>query len=141
MKKWLIGLVPLILISFYLLNNKRHTITIGKYPLTVQLISDIPGFVEIYQNQDTLILKGQTISNDSSGFLYIDGTLSEIQTDSFKLSGIIDVKSIEQCCGRVTKKGNWTFRRTENRDFYRLKERDELCPCDKCCYYIDIHLK
>lgn len=138
------GIVLVGLIAYYFINGlfakqKPFLIKTGQYQLTVQFISDTPGLVNIIQKNDTLFLTGKTISNDSSGYLYLDGYLQDIVLDSFSFIGKVNMFASEKCCGKLEKEGVWTFRRMENRTFFRLKERDNLCSCDTCCIYLDIH--
>jgi hypothetical protein len=112
---------------------------VGQYPLTVQFISDTPGYVKVFTLNDTLRLEGQTISNDSSGFLFLKGYIENIVKDSFTYVGPIKIY-YKGCCGEVSKKGKWTFRKIGGRGFYRLKEREAICDPYICHYYIDIHL-
>ena len=108
--------------------------------MTVQFISDTPGIVNIITSNDSLLLEGSSISLDSSGYIQMNGHIEENVPDSFKFVGSINMFAFKNCCGLINKTGAWTFRRMENRTFFRLKERDSLCSCEKCCIYLDIHL-
>ena len=137
-------LVIIALIAYYFINGlvakqKPFLIKTGQFPLTVQFISDTPGVVNIVQKNDTLFLTGKTISNDSSGYLYLSGYLQNVVLDSFSFVGKVNMFASEKCCGKIEKEGVWTFRRMENKTFFRIKERDSLCSCDTCCIYLDIH--
>ena len=147
MNKKTIGLAVIVasLLIYFLIKNRfpstePYIIKEGNFPLTVQFISDTPGMANITKKHDTLFLSGKTISNDSTGYLYLDGYIETNLPDSFTLNGSIKMFAFERCCGLIEKKGKWTFRRMENRTFFRLKERDSLCGCDTCCIYLDIHL-
>jgi hypothetical protein len=135
----LVGLIAYYFINGLVAKQKPFLIKPGQYPLTVQFISDTPGVVDIVQKNDTLFLSGKTISNDSSGYLYLDGYLQDVVLDSFSFIGKINMFASEKCCGKIEREGVWTFRRMDNRTFFRLKERDSLCSCDTCCIYMDIH--
>jgi hypothetical protein len=111
----------------------------GNYPLSVQFISDTAGYVNVFEKNDSTFIKGQTVSKDSSGFLFLDGHLENITKDSFFYIGAIKMFS-PGCCGVIKKPGKWTFRRFGNRNYFRLKEREKLCDPYTCYYYIDIHL-
>jgi hypothetical protein len=116
-----------------------ESIIAGKYPLTVQFISDSNGYVNVFKKNDSTFIKGQTVSKDSSGFLFLNGYLENITKDSFVYVGAIKMFS-PGCCGLIKKPGKWTFRRSANRKFFRLKEREALCDPYTCYYYIDIHV-
>jgi hypothetical protein len=136
-----VSLLLYFLIKIIFPSTEPYIIKEGNFPLTVQFISDTPGMANITKKNDTLFLSGKTISNDSIGYLYLDGYIETNLPDSFTLNGSIKMYAFERCCELIEKKGKWTFRRMENRNFFRLKERDSLCGCDTCCIYMDIHLK
>jgi hypothetical protein len=136
----LVGLIAYYFINGLVAKQKPFLIKTGRFPLTVQFISDTPGVVDIIEKNDTLFLSGKTISADSSGYLYLSGYLQNVVLDSFNFVGKVNMFAFEKCCGKIEKEGMWTFRRMEDRTFFRLKERDNLCSCDTCCIYIDIHI-
>lgn len=130
-------LIFVILLSACIKNQNPEQQIIGNHKLNVQFISDVPGHITVIKNNDSLFMNGETWSNDSSASLGINGYLSNIYNDSFTFTGNIKITSMG-CCGNIDKNNIWTFRKMEGRDFYRLKERDSLCACDTCCYYLDI---
>ena len=132
-------LVFAIIATTKIINRPSSIIAPGKYPLTVQFISDTPGYVNIFTKNDSTFIAGQTISNDSSGYLYLSGHLEEIVADLFVYVGAIKMFS-PGCCGVIKKPGKWTFRKIGNRRFFRLKEKEALCSLDTCYYYIDIRI-
>jgi len=136
----LIGVSLWVIIKYYQNKQEPTLIKAGEYPLTVQFISDVPGSVKITNKNDTLFLKGKTISNDSSGFLYLDGYVKNAVLDSFEYVGNINMFATKDYCDTINKTGVWTFRRTENRKFFRLKERETLCDERVTHFYIDIHI-
>ena len=135
-----IGVTSWVIIKYYQHKQEPTLIKAGEYPLTVQFISDVPGSVMITKKNDTLFLKGKTISNDSSGFLYLDGYVKNIVLDSFEYVGNIHMFATQDYCDTINKTGVWTFRRTENRKFFRLKERETLCDERVTHFYIDLHI-
>jgi hypothetical protein len=120
--------------------SKPFLLSTGEYPLTVQFISDYPGVVNIIEKNDTLFLSGNTINNKRARYLYLDGYIQNVLLDSFTFVGRVNMYAGENCCDKIVKEGRWTFRRMENRTFFRLKERDDLCSCYTCCIYMDIHI-
>lgn len=136
----LVGLIAYYLINGLVAKQKPFIIKTGQYPLTVQFITDTPGVVNIVQKNDTLFLTGKTISNDSSGYLYLNGYLQNVVLDSFEYVGNINMFATKDYCDTINKTGVWTFRRTENRKFFRLKERETLCDERLTHFYIDIHI-
>jgi hypothetical protein len=138
-KKWLfILLLPFIFSWTHIPNNN---IKEGKYRFTCQFVNDKSGSVSVYSQNDTLFLNASTIAIDTASFVVMKGHIEKIEKDSFVFVGKIRTYAGDACCGYIVKNGAWTFRRMLNRNFYRLKERDSLCDCYTCCFYIDIHLK
>ena len=138
-----LGLILLILVGFYIyktFQSKPFLIKGGSYPMTVQFISDTLGIVHITTNNDSLLINGSSYNSDSSRFIQLSGYIENNVNDSFIFVGKIYMYISEGCCGLINKTGSWTFRRMENRTFFRLKERDDLCDCYTCCIYLDIHL-
>lgn len=138
------GVILLALGVFYVYQTTQATpflIKEGTYPMTVQFISDTPGYVTIISRNDSLFLEGSSISSDNTGYIQMKGHIEENVPDSFQFVGTINMFAFQDCCGLINKTGTWTFRRMENRTFFRLKERDSLCSCEICCIYLDIHLK
>ena len=135
-----IGVTSWVIIKYYQNKQEPKLIKAGEYPLTVQFISVVPGSVKITNKNDTLFLKGKTISNDSSGFLYLDGYVKNVVLDSFEYVGNINMFATKDYCDTINKTGVWTFRRTENRKFLRLKERETLCDERVTHFYVDIHI-
>lgn len=136
--------VFLFLISFLILKiikPRPYIIGPGFYPLTVQFISDTPGIVNIIKKNDSLYIQGSSFSFDSSGYINLMGHIENNVNDSFTFVGRINMFAFQDCCGLIDKTGSWTFRRMENRSFFRLKERNNFCSCDSCVIYLDIHLK
>jgi hypothetical protein len=123
-----------------LYTNKPYLITPGDYPMTVQFVSDTPGIVSIVDKNDTLFVEGFSQSLDSSGFVRLSGYINNNLPDSFTFVGRINIFAFEDCCGLIDKNSSWTFRRMEKRSFFRLKERNNLCCCDSCIIYLDIHI-
>jgi hypothetical protein len=125
---------------WYLSLPTSFLIKAGRYPLTVQFISDTSGIVNITTNNDSLLINGSSYNSDSSRFIQLSGYIENNVNDSFTFVGKIYMYVSEGCCGLINKSGSWTFRRMENRTFFRLKERDDLCSCYTCCIYLDINL-
>jgi len=138
-----IGFVCLFFCGYYVwstIKAKPYLIKSGSYQMTVQFISDTPGIVTIFDKNDTLFIDGFSQSLDSSGYINLSGHIEKNVNDSFTFVGRINMFAFNDCCGLIDKRGSWTFRRMEKRTFFRLKERDSLCSCEKCCIYLDIHV-
>lgn len=138
------GLSLILLAGYYASKTSKESpflIKEGRYPMTVQFISDTTGFVNVIERNDSLLVEGSSISSDSSAYILMNGYINTNVPDSFQFIGRIKMFAFKECCGLIDKTGTWTFRRMDNRTFFRLKERDNLCSCDTCCIYLDIHTK
>lgn len=120
---------------------RKNGIGVGEYSFSCQFVKDKKGLASIYSQHDSILLNASTIASDSASFVVMKGYIEKIEKDSFVFVGKIRAYAGDGCCGYITQEGVWTFRRMLNRNFYRLKERDNLCDCNTCCFYIDIHLK
>ncbi len=119
---------------------------IGKHLVSLQWIGfwDYFGEVNITEGADgNLVVKGsQKGRGEQEGdYLTIDGTLEVIDYKNLKFSGEIVtrvsyINNGEPC----VRKGNYTFRATGKRKYWRMKEN--LNPCDNTSSdYVDIFWK
>jgi len=85
-----LGIILLILVGFYIyktFQSKPFLIKGGSCAMTLQFISDPPGIVNIITSNDSLLIKGSSISSDSSGYIQINVHIEENVPGSFKLVG------------------------------------------------------
>jgi hypothetical protein len=145
MKNKITGILIVVLLAiasytaYYFYIHRSHTMVPGKYGLSVQFVTDTLGVLHLVEKNDSLLLEGSSVSLDSSGYVYLSGYVTGVVPDSFVFHGNINLYAFDDCCGKINQTGSWTFRRMLNRSFYRLKERDTLCDCYKCCIYLDVH--
>lgn len=111
---------------------------VGKHAFGVQFIWDGYGTAEITNRAGVLYLKGEQYSNDKEEFVLMEGTIAIIDDRNFTFKGKLKLFTIG-CCGLLDRDNvNYTFRKTGNRKYWRLKERDDLCSPYTCAYYLDI---
>lgn len=117
--------------------SELHNTLVGKHMFGVQFIWDGYGTAEISKENGVLKIIGEQYSNDKEEYVMLDGTISVIDERNFMVKGHLKLFT-EACCGLLDREINYTFRKTGNRKYYRLKEREELCSQYTCAYYLDI---
>lgn len=111
---------------------------IGAHAFGVQFIWDGYGEAIITEDeQGVLHLSGAQYSKDKEEYVLLEGTITIIDARHFKVKGHLKLFT-EGCCGLLDREITYTFRKTGNRKYWRLKERDELCDPYTCAYYLDI---
>lgn len=109
----------------------------GTHMFGVQFIWDGYGTAEITEEDGVLKIKGEQYSNNKEEYVLLDGTISIIDERNFTVKGHLKLFT-SGCCGLLDREINYTFRKTGNRKYYRLKEREDLCSQYTCAYYLDI---
>lgn len=110
---------------------------IGSHNFGVQFIWDGYGTATISKNDENFKIVGTQYSKDNNEYCKIDGDINVINDRTLKFTGSITIFTNE-CCGIISKNGNFTFIKTGNRKYWRLQERNELCNQYTCAYYLDI---
>ncbi|MGB5555813.1 MAG: hypothetical protein WBM83_14240 [Flavobacteriaceae bacterium] len=110
---------------------------VGTHKFGVQFIYDGYGTAEISVLEGELYLKGTQYSEDKEEYVLMEGKITVIDELNFTFEGDLKLFT-EGCCGLLDRKVSYTFRKTGNRKYYRLKERDDLCSQYTCAYYLDI---
>jgi hypothetical protein len=111
---------------------------LGKHGLALQWISwDRLGAVTVTEVGGLLKIKGEQRKKNSTDFVTIDGIVGTIESQQFTFIGsvITQVSTINggKACER---KGQMTFKITQNRKYWRMQEL--LNPCDPLADYVDI---
>ncbi len=114
---------------------------LGKHLLSLQWISwDYFGTATVTNKDGVFYLKGQQKSRNSTDFVKVDGTITEIDKTGFKFDGtiIMQISHINdgEPCERT---GEMTFAIIGKRKYWRLQEMKS--PCDVTTDYIDIYLR
>lgn len=117
--------------------GKAEKKLLGKKAFGIQFIWDGYSFAEIYLDGDVIKIKGNQFSKDKSEYCKIEGKLDFKDEKQFIFNGHITIYT-HDCCGVIDTTGKFTFRKTGNRKYWRLKEFDNLCSMYTCAYYLDI---
>lgn len=137
------GLLFPLLFSFCFLSAQNTTqaaedALIGEHMFGVQFIWDGYGTAEITRN-DTgeLTIKAEQFSSSKEEYVLLNGKIELIDDRNFIITGHLKLFT-EGCCGLLDRDISYTFRKTGNRTYWRLKERNDLCDQYTCAYYMDI---
>lgn len=114
---------------------------LGRHMLSLQWISwDHFGTATVTNTRGVYRIKGEQKGRGNSDFLRIDGYISSIDAKEFTFQGTIitqisHINDGEPC----TREGEFVFRITGNRKYWRLMQMDN--PCDQATDYIDIYFR
>ena len=114
---------------------------VGDHRLSLQWISwDFFGKATITESNGTLLLTGEQKARKGGDHLKIDGVITEVDAKEFKFKGTIIIKVEINNGGKpCERKGEMTFRITNNRRYWRLKEMEN--PCEEIVDYVDIFFR
>jgi len=141
MKKY--SLLLILIFSFFSLSAQdaarvAEDALIGEHMFGVQFIWDGYGSAEISRNEEgELVIKGEQYSSNKEEYVLLEGTVTVINDKNFTITGHLKLFT-EGCCGLLDRDVTYTFRKTGNRKYWRLKEREDLCSQYTCAYYMDI---
>lgn len=139
MKKLLVVLSILLTTTFNAQNKPlpKNDKLVGKHKFGVQFIWDGYGSAIISKNGSLFEIQGEQYSNDGNEYCIINGLLKVVNSKTLKFTGNLKILT-NDCCGLIDLDGDFTFVKTNNRKFWRLQERDELCDAHTCLYYLDL---
>jgi hypothetical protein len=124
------------------INDARaKTSLLGRHRLSLQWISwDYFGAATVTERGGVLYLKGNQRQRGGSDYLTIDGVITSIDAKEFSFSGKI-VTRISHINGGApcVRDGDFTFKITGKRKYWRLQEMDS--PCDTATDYVDIFFR
>lgn len=114
---------------------------LGKHKLSLQWISwDYFGTAIVTNRGGIYRLTGQQKGRGNRDLLTIDGRVLSIDKRQFVFEGTIVTRVSHINGGQPCKReGEFTFRITGNRKYWRLMEMDN--PCDEATDYVDIFLR
>ena len=114
---------------------------LGLHRLSLQWISwDYFGKATVTESNGTLFLTGEQKARKGSDHLKIDGVITEVAATEFKFKGKIIIKVDFNNGGKPCERnGEMTFRITNNRRYWRLKEMEN--PCEEIVDYVDIFFR
>jgi hypothetical protein len=114
---------------------------LGRHKLSLQWISwDYFGTANVVNNKGFYRLKGEQKGRGNTDFVTVDGTITSISTKEFTFEGkiitqISHINRGEPC----TREGEFTFRITGKRKYWRMQEIDN--PCDGVADYVDVYFR
>lgn len=139
MKKLLAFVVLFWAISESFAQNNFENFYIGTHRLTLQWLDNTPsGKVVVTKNaKGQLEMKGEQRKGEKD-FVTIDGIITPIGEREFSFSGTIVTCANYINNGQVCeKKGNYTFKATGKRKFWRLQQMDN-CEGNRVVDYVDV---
>jgi len=114
---------------------------LGRHKLSLQWISwDYFGTATVKNSAGVYSLRGEQKGRGNDDVLTIKGNIVSIDQREFKFNGTITsrishINNGEPC----VRQGEFTFRITGRRKYWRLQEMDN--PCDEATDYVDIYFK
>jgi hypothetical protein len=151
MKNTLIATGILILASVSLFAQERTIINdtaassmlIGRHKLSLQWISwDYFGTATVTQRAGVLSVKGEQRGHGQSSkdFVTVEGMIVSVDKNQFVMKGTIITRISHINGGKPCERhGDFTFKITGKRKYWRLQEMDN--PCDEATDYVDIYFR
>jgi len=116
---------------------------LGRHKLSLQWVSwDYFGVATVANARGVYSLKGEQKGRgqSKSDFVTIDGTITSIDAKEFAFSGKIVTQVSHINGGKpCTRDGEFTFKITGNRRYWRMQQMDN--PCDPVTDYVDIYFR
>jgi hypothetical protein len=114
---------------------------IGRHRLSLQWISwDYFGTATVTNKQGVYSIKGQQKGRGNSDLLTIEGIVVSINAKEFTFEGKITTTVSHINSGkRCVRQGDFTFKITGQRKYWRMQEIDN--PCDEAADYVDIYFR
>lgn len=149
MKKFLI-LITLVFFGLLSTHAQERTIIndaaaakmlLGKHKLSLQWISwDYFGTATVTNKAAVYSIKGSQKGHGNSDFLTIEGMIVSIDAKQFVFEGKIVMQISHINSGKpCERQGDFTFKITGKRKYWRLMEMDN--PCDEATDYVDIYFR
>ncbi len=124
------------------LNNRTAAaMLLGKHKLSLQWISwDYFGSATVSNKGGVYSIKGEQKGRGNSDFVKIDGTIKSIDAKEFLFDGTIIMQISHINGGQpCVREGEFTFKITGKRKYWRLQQMDN--PCDQVTDYVDIYFR
>lgn len=122
-------------------NAAAAKILLGRHKLSLQWISwDYFGLATVSNSRGVYRIKGQQKGRGTTDFVKVDGVIKSIDAKEFVFEGTI-VSQISHINGGkpCTRDGEFTFKITGTRKYWRLMQMDN--PCDPVTDYVDIYFR
>lgn len=114
---------------------------LGRHKLSLQWISwDYFGMAAVTKRHGIYAVDGKQKGRGNSDLLTIEGIIVSIDTKQFVLEGKIVTQVSHINGGKpCIRQGDFTFRITGKRKYWRMQEIDN--PCDEAADYVDIYFR
>ena len=120
---------------------KAKQMLLGKHRLSLQWIRwDYFGTATVTERKGVLYLTGRQSGRVSTDFVTVDGMITAVNDKDFTFVGKI-VTQITHIngCKPCTRDGEYNFRITGKRKYWRMQEIDS--PCDVAADYVDVYFR
>jgi len=117
------------------------TMLLGRHMLSLQWVSwDHFGSATVTKSDGVYSIRGEQKGRGNTDFLKIEGTIKSIDAKEFVFDGTI-VTQVSHINGGApcTREGEFTFKVTGKRKYWRLTQMDN--PCDPVTDYVDIYFR
>lgn len=114
---------------------------LGRHKLSLQWVSwDYFGTANVTRRGGVYSVKGEQKGRGNTDFVKIDGTIKSIGAKEFVFDGTI-VTQVSHINGGepCRREGEFTFKITGRRKYWRLQQMDN--PCDPVTDYVDIYFR
>ena len=125
-----------------IINDKTAAaMLLGKHKLSLQWISwDYFGSAAVTNKAGVYSIKGSQKGRGNSDFLTIEGVIVSIDARQFVFEGTIVMQVSHINGGKpCNRQGDFTFKITGKRKYWRMQEMDD--PCDEATDYVDIYFR
>jgi hypothetical protein len=114
---------------------------LGKHMFSLQWISwDYFGSAMVTRKDGLYSIKGEQKGRGNSDIVTLVGEIETIKPKEFKMNGTITTKISHINNGEpCVREGEFTFKITGSRKYWRLQEMDN--PCDTAADYVDIFFR
>ena len=116
---------------------------LGRHKLSLQWVSwNSFGVANVTNRRGVYLLKGEQRGRgrDAGNYVTVDGRVTTVSSDYFRFTGKI-VTRVDHINGGkpCVRDGNYTFKITGKRRYWRLQEMDS--PCDTATDYVDVYFR
>jgi hypothetical protein len=114
---------------------------LGRHMLSLQWISwDYFGSATVTKSAGVYNIEGEQKGRGNTDFLKIDGSIKSIDAKEFVFDGTIITQVSHINAGQpCTREGEFTFKITGKRKYWRLMQMDN--PCEPVTDYVDIYFR
>jgi hypothetical protein len=120
---------------------RAKAMLLGRHKLSLQWISwDYFGAATVAERRGVLSLKGSQRQREGTDYVTIDGVITSIDAKEFSFSGKIIMQISHINGGKpCVRSGDFTFKITGKRKYWRMQQIDN--PCDQAADYVDIYFR